>query len=127
MDEMLAFARECGPNVGLLLDAWHWHHAGGKPEDIVKAGRDAIVHVHVSDSPKLPADEIRDNQRLMPGDGVIDLTGFFRALGKIGYRDAVSVEVFGDFLKEMGPEKAALTGFEKTRAVMQKAGVNWNA
>jgi len=127
MDEMLAFARECGPNVGLLLDAWHWHHAGGTTDDIVKAGKDAIVHVHVNDSAKLSPDEVRDNQRLWPGDGVIDLTGFFRALDKIGYRDAVSVEVFGDFLKGMEPEKAALTGFLKARGAMQKAGVNWNA
>ena len=26
--EMVEFAAECGPNVGLLLDSWHWHHAG---------------------------------------------------------------------------------------------------
>ena len=31
MNDMLAFARECGPNVGLLLDSWHWHHAGATP------------------------------------------------------------------------------------------------
>lgn len=127
MGEMLAFARECGPNVGLLLDAWHWHHAGATTADIAKAGKDGIVHVHVSDAPKLPPEEIRDNQRLMPGDGVIDLAGFFRALEKAGYRDAVSVEVFGAFIKQMGAEKSAMTALEKTRAVMQKAGVSWNA
>ena len=54
MPEMLAFARECGSNVGLLLDVWHWHHAGATTEDIVKAGKDAIVHVHFNDAPKLP-------------------------------------------------------------------------
>ena len=37
--EMLAFAKECGPNVGLLLDSWHWHHAGGTVKDILDAGR----------------------------------------------------------------------------------------
>src|SRR6476661_8952645 len=40
MNEMLAFAKECGPNVGLLLDAWHWHHAGATTQDIIAAGKD---------------------------------------------------------------------------------------
>ncbi|HLY19686.1 MAG TPA: sugar phosphate isomerase/epimerase family protein [Bryobacteraceae bacterium] len=124
MPEMLAFARECGPNVGLLLDVWHWHHAGATTADIVKAGKDAIVHVHFNDAPKLPPDQIRDDQRLMPGDGVINLNGFLMALHEIGYQDALSVEVFGRFLKDMTPEAAARRALESSRAVMQKAGVN---
>ncbi|MFB3827026.1 MAG: sugar phosphate isomerase/epimerase family protein [Bryobacteraceae bacterium] len=126
MSEMLAFARECGPNVGLLLDSWHWHHAGATVEDIL-AARERVVHVHINDAAKQPPEGVRDNQRLLPGDGVINLTGFFRALDKIGYRDAVSIEVFGAFLKEMGPEKAVPAALAKARAVMEKAGVRWNA
>src|SRR5438094_688880 len=73
MDEMLEFARECGPNVGILLDSWHWHHAGATVADIVTAGKNGIVHVQVNDSPQLPPEKILDNERLMPGEGVIDL------------------------------------------------------
>jgi sugar phosphate isomerase/epimerase len=123
MPEMLAFAHECGPNVGLLLDVWHWHHAGATTADIIKAGRDAIVHVHFNDAPKLPPDQIRDNQRLMPGEGVIDLTGFLRALQEIGYQDALSVEVFGRGLKDMTPEAAARLALDTSSAAMRKAGV----
>ena len=75
MNEMLEFAKECGSNVGLTLDAWHWHHAGGTPEDIVAAGKDRIVVVHFDDSARLPPEEVRDNERLLPGEGVINLTG----------------------------------------------------
>jgi sugar phosphate isomerase/epimerase len=123
MPEMLAFARECGPNVGLLLDVWHWHHAGATTDDIIKAGKDGIVHVHFNDAPKLPPDQIRDNERLMPGEGVINLVGFLRALQQIGYQDALSVEVFGKFLEKMTPEDAARRALEASRGVMQKAGV----
>jgi sugar phosphate isomerase/epimerase len=123
MPEMLAFARECGSNVGLLLDVWHWHHAGATTEDIIKAGKDAIVHVHFNDAPKLPPDQIRDNERLMPGEGVINLVGFLQALQQIGYQDALSVEVFGRFLKEMTPEDAARRALETARAVMRKAAI----
>ena len=123
MPEMLEFARECGSNAGLTLDAWHWHHAGGTTTDILKAGKDRIVVVHFDDSPKLPPEEIRDNQRLLPGEGVIDLAGFLKALQKIGYTDSLSVEVFGRGLKEMPPADAARLCLESSRAVLQKAGI----
>lgn len=123
MDEMLEFARECGTNVGLLLDSWHWRHAGANVNDILSAGKDAIVHVQVADAPDLPPDKIVDGERLMPGEGVADLVGFFGALKKIGYGDAVSPEVFGRGLKDMPPEEGARLGLETTRRVMQRAGV----
>ena len=122
MPDMLAFTKECGPNVGLLLDSWHWHHAGATTQDILDAGRDRIVHVHFNDAPDLPPEQIRDNQRLLPGEGVINLTGFLQALRKIGYTDALSVEVFGR-TKDKTPEEAARLGLETSLAVFRKAGV----
>jgi sugar phosphate isomerase/epimerase len=123
MPEMLAFAKECGPNVGLTLDAWHWYHAGGTTADILAAGKDRIVVVHFDDSAKLPPDQVRDNQRLLPGEGVINLTGFLQALKKIGYEDSLSVEVFGRGLKEMPPSESALLCLSYGRAALKKAGI----
>ena len=123
MPEMLEFAKECGSNCGLTLDAWHWHHAGGTVADILKAGRGRIVVVHFDDAPKLPPEEIRDNQRLLPGEGVIDLVGFLGALKKIGYSDGLSVEVFGRGLKEMEPGEAARLCLEAGRGVLRRAGI----
>ena len=123
MDEMLAFAKDCGPNVGLTLDSWHWHHAGATARDILEAGNSRIVVVHFNDAPKLPPEEIRDNQRLLPGEGIIDLSGFLKALAKIGYDGGLSVEVFGRGLKEMPPEQSAKLCLDHSRAVFAKAGV----
>jgi sugar phosphate isomerase/epimerase len=122
MNEMLEFAESCGPNVGLLLDAWHWHTAGATTDDILRAGKDRIVHIHFDDAPDLPPEQIRDNERLLPGEGVINLTGFLQALDKIGYRDALSVEVFGR-LKNDTPEDAARKGLEASLGVFKKAHV----
>ncbi len=123
MPEMLEFAMECGPNVGLTLDAWHWHHAGGTVDDILRAGKNRIVTVHFDDAPNLPPEQIRDNERLLPGEGVINLTGFLQALQKIGYQDALSVEVFGRGLSKFPPEVAAKMGLDASLAVFKKAGV----
>ncbi len=123
MPETLEFCIECGPNVGILLDAWHWHHAGATAADIVTAGRSRIVHIHVSDARAQPPEEVRDNQRLMPGEGVIDLVTFFQALNKIGYTDAISPEPIGRVPADMTPEQGARLGLESTVNVMKKAGV----
>ncbi len=123
MDELLDFSKECGASIGLTLDAWHWHHAGASAADILAAGRSRIVHVHVSDAAKMPAEQVRDNQRLMPGEGVIDLVTFFQALQKIGYQDAVSPEPLGRIPQDMSAEDGARLGLETTQAVMRKAGV----
>lgn len=123
MDEMLEFTIECGPNVGILLDSWHWRHAGATTADIVRAGKSRIVHVQVADAPNLPPEKIVDSERLMPGEGVIDWKGFFGALKKIGYQDGLSPEVFGRGLKQMTPEAGARLGLDSTRAVMKRAGV----
>ncbi|MBC8164457.1 MAG: sugar phosphate isomerase/epimerase [Bryobacteraceae bacterium] len=123
MAEMLTFAKECGPNVGILLDSWHWHHAGSTTEDITAAGKDRIIHVQVADAPKLPAEEIKDSERLMPGEGILDWAAFFGALKKIGYTDGISPEVFGRGLKDMPPEAGAKLGLSTTSAMMRKVGV----
>jgi sugar phosphate isomerase/epimerase len=123
MDEMLEFAKECGPNIGLLLDSWHWHHAGATVADILAAGKSRIVTVHVSDAAKMPPEQVQDSQRLMPGEGSIDLVGFFQALQKIGYEDGVSPEVLGRVPKDMPVDEGARLGLETTLSVMRKAGV----
>jgi sugar phosphate isomerase/epimerase len=124
MDETVELATECGPNVGVVLDAWHWHHAGATVNDILAAGRSRIVHVHVSDAKPQPPDEVRDNHRVMPGEGVIDLVGFFQALAKIGYTGGVSPEPLGRVPSDMSPEDGARLGLETTVAMMKKAGID---
>jgi sugar phosphate isomerase/epimerase len=123
LPDTAALAAECGPNIGVVLDAWHWYHSSGTTADILAAGKDRIVHVHVSDAKPTPPDDVRDNQRHMPGEGVIDLIGFFQALKKIGYVDGVSPEPLGRVPQDMPPEEGARLGLETTMAVMKKAGI----
>ena len=123
MAEAVELAKECGANVGVVLDAWHWHHAGSTVQDILYAGKSRIVHVHVSDARAQPPEDVRDNQRLMPGEGIIDLAGFFRALQSIGYDEGVSPEPLGRVPAEMTAEEAARLGLETTTAAMRQAGV----
>jgi sugar phosphate isomerase/epimerase len=98
LEEMLKLGEEIGPNVGLLLDCWHWHTSGATVDDI----RDLctphnVVYVHVNDAPSgIPIDRQIDNKRALPGaTGVIDIRGFLTALQQIGYDGPIVPEPFG--------------------------------
>jgi sugar phosphate isomerase/epimerase len=121
--ETVALAKDCGPNIGAVLDVWHWHHSGSTINDILAAGRQRIVHVHMSDAKPMPPEDVRDNMRVLPGEGSIDLVAFLQALKKIGYDDGLSPEPLGRFPQGTPAEEAAKQAFDATQAVMKKAGI----
>jgi sugar phosphate isomerase/epimerase len=123
MPDALALAKDAGPNVGVILDAWHWHHSNSTVSNILDAGAARIVHVHVSDAKPAAPEDVRDNQRFMPGEGIIDLVGFFGALQKAGYADGVSPEPIGRVPDTMSPEEGAKLALDTTLAVMRRANV----
>ncbi len=124
MNEMVEFADDCGPSFGVVLDVWHWYHSGSTLEDIRKAGKARIVLVHLSDAAKMPPDEVRDNARLLAGEGVIDLVGIFKTLKSIDWSGSVSPEPLGRIPKDMSAEDGAKLGLESAQAVMRKAGID---
>ena len=119
-EEMLDFGLSVSEHTGLILDTWHWHHGGSDPAGIQNIPADRILDVHLSDSPPLPPEDIRDFERLLPGEGVIDLRQFFQLLGEKRYSGAVAVEVFGRGLGEMTPLDAARLAHDATRGMLAR-------
>ncbi len=107
--EMMELAHAIGTgNVGLLLDAWHWHTSHGTLEEIKQLTNEDIVNVHVNDAPKgVSIDELIDNKRELPlATGVIDLKGFINVLAKMKYDGPVTCEPFNQELNQMDNEAA---------------------
>jgi sugar phosphate isomerase/epimerase len=123
LPETVALAKDSATNIGAVLDIWHWHHSGGTIADILGTDKSRIVHVHLSDAKAMAPEEVRDNMRVMPGEGIIDIVGFFQALQKIGYTGGVSPEPLGRIPMDMSTEDAARLGYDTAYAVMHKAGV----
>jgi sugar phosphate isomerase/epimerase len=111
MEDMLAMGAEIGPNVGLLLDAWHWYTSHGTLEDLGRLKADEVVYVHVNDAPEgIPIDEQKDDRRALPGEtGVIDIAGFLQTLHRIGYDGPVTAEPFKKELKDLPSDEARLS------------------
>jgi len=96
------------PNVGALLDSYHWYVGQSDPADLARLPAERIAQVHINDAdPALPREELKDLERLLPGEGCIDLAGFLRAVKATGYNDTVSVETFDQSLVALGPFEAA--------------------
>jgi sugar phosphate isomerase/epimerase len=107
------------PNVGFLIDSWHWYTAGESQSDLLTLRNRDVVCVHLNDAPAgIPVDRQMDLKRELPcATGVIDLKSFFTALLKMGYDGPVVIEPFSQSLRAMPAEKAV----ETTAAAMKKA------
>lgn len=121
--QMLEMGAEIGDNVGLLIDAFHVHAAGLSQDAIAEIPKEKIVLCHVNDCPRLPTHAIQDSQRLIPGEGCIDLPAFFRALKKTGYSGPVSLEIFNADLKAMPPLDAAKKAWTGTKRALDAASL----
>jgi len=110
MAEMRELIAEIGqPNVGLVIDTWHWYHAGDSAADIAALKPSDIVSIDSNDAPKgVPKDQMPDGKRELPAStGIIDIAAFRGALEKIGFEGPVGVEPFNDTIRQMPPDQAA--------------------
>lgn len=114
---MLELADSIGPNAGLLVDCIHCHCSQTPWRQVAELPAEKIVLVHLNDVPNVPVEDVQDGQRLLPGDGVLDLAGFFVALKGAGYEGPVSLEAFG-CMKDLPPQVAARKAWSACRKVM---------
>lgn len=125
MDGMQSLCRDLGPNVGLLLDLWHWYTSRGTWEDLARLGNDDVVNVHVNDAPAgIPVDEQIDNERCLPGEtGVLDIARFLKALDAMGYDGPVTAEPFSARVNALAPRDALRETSEAMHRAWASAGI----
>ncbi len=96
------------PNLGFVLDSFHWYCAGETKEDLLTLTNQEIVAVDLNDARAgIPADEQIDGKRELPSaTGVIDLKAFLSSLISIGYDGPVRAEPFNQPLRDMDDDDA---------------------
>lgn len=117
--QMLELAAEVGENAGLLVDCFHVHTAGDTWRRVAEIPANKIVLAHLNDAPRIPVAEVDDGQRLLPGDGAIDIPAFIGALQTAAYDGPVSLEVFNADLRAMPPLDAAKKAWVATQRVVE--------
>ncbi|WP_455852430.1 sugar phosphate isomerase/epimerase family protein [Pantoea endophytica] len=101
------------PNIGLVVDLFHICALGGDASQLDGIPADRIYEVQLCDmaemppQDKQPLSEYARHQRLLPGDGIIEVERFVDKLKSAGYSGPVGIEVFNDKLKAQPADVAA--------------------
>ncbi len=105
------------PNVGFVLDSFHWYCAGESKEDLLTLSNDDIVAVDLNDAGAgIPVNEQIDGRRELPSaTGMIDLKAFLSALISIGYDGPVRAEPFNQPLRDMEDDDALHATYQAMR------------
>ncbi len=84
-----AFRKLLGhPELGLHLDIGHANVKGERTEEFLKAHRERLLHVHVSDNRRV------NDDHLPLGVGEIDWPGQLQLLRGAGYDSTITLEIF---------------------------------
>lgn len=87
------------PQVGILFDPAHYHCTVTKFSDISPQSVRWFKHVHVNDMADKPGDLSNCNaDRVLMGDGILDLHAIIGRIDELGYTGAYSIELFNDDL-----------------------------
>src|SRR5919107_3689536 len=101
------------PRVGVLFDTAHYHVTPTKLSDVNEDSVKWIKHVHLNDMPDKPADlPHRDFDRVLPGEGLLDLPEIIATLELGGYDGFFSIEMFNADLWRPPAKEAARRCYE---------------
>ncbi|MCA9034051.1 MAG: sugar phosphate isomerase/epimerase [Planctomycetaceae bacterium] len=120
MPETKELITEIGePNVGFVLDSWHWFTSHETLDDLRTLTNQDIVACDLNDAPPdIAIDEQIDSRRELPSaTGIIDLKGFLGVLKELGYDGPVRSEPFNAALNQLDNDAACTA----TAAAMRKA------
>ncbi len=107
------------PNACVLPDVFHLYRGGSGFASIRQLNAGMLAGFHFNDYPAAPPrEDLKDKDRLFPGDGVAPLSRLIRDLRAIGYHGCLSVELFHPAHAQRNPLGVAREGLEKTAAVI---------
>jgi len=110
------------PRARIIPDTFHMHISGSGLRGLRHLNGDFLAILQFNDAPDSPSrDELSDPDRVMPGDGMLDLGPMLRDLRHIGFNRAISLEMYNPKYQQMDSLKAARLGLNKTVGVIEAA------
>ncbi|MBE3097375.1 MAG: sugar phosphate isomerase/epimerase [Planctomycetes bacterium] len=111
------------PEGSIVADTFHMHNGRSAWTGAKFLG--GCIHAvwHFSDAPKEPPPgQMKDSDRIYPGDGILPLGQLLKDLWANGFRGPLSLELFNREEWKKPAEEVAKTGIEKMRAVIAASG-----
>lgn len=107
------------PDAALVADTFHLYRGGSGYEGLAHLQGSFIAVFHWNDVPAdPPREQLGDEHRIMPGDGILPLKRVLEILKKINYQNPLSLEVFMRDMWEKDPKEVADIGINKMREVV---------
>ena len=108
------------PDATLILDAFHNWNSNSTIQDLRAIPLERISHYHIDDAdPVKPSGSQKDPDRVMPGDGQIDLSAEIKVLREIGYDGTVSLELFNSDWWAKNPQETLKIGLERMKSLFE--------
>jgi 2-keto-myo-inositol isomerase len=121
LDTALSLVAHCGePNVGVVLDVFHYYTGPSKFEDLALLTRDNLAFVQVCDLAGVPRELAADADRILPGEGDFALGPIVRQLRAIGYDGWVSLELFNPTLWQVPLSQVAELGLGSLQRLLRE-------
>lgn len=112
-----------GTGACTILDAFHNWNNKTTLEDIEALPLEQISHYHINDAAHgIPSGEQVDSDRVMIGDGVIDLQSELTILKNKGYDKWLSLELFSEEWWGKDPAETAKIGIERMKELCDRVG-----
>ena len=109
------------PDATLILDAFHNWNSGSSLESLREIPASKISHYHIDDADLTKAAGTqKDPDRVMPGDGQIDLKAEIEVLREIGYDKTVSLELFNEDWWGKDPKETLAIGLNRMKALFSE-------
>jgi sugar phosphate isomerase/epimerase len=122
VSEVMFVALETGhPAAKILLDVYHLYKGGSPVETLSLVGKPAVEIIHVNDYTEIKPADIKDSDRIHPGDGIAPVKQILKALSHPGKTLILSEEVFNaNYYKQdaLLVAKTALAKMKKITAGM---------
>jgi sugar phosphate isomerase/epimerase len=122
--ELIRGARQAGaPNVGLMVDVWHFYNCGADPSLLDTLPPDGIAAVQLNDGVPVHSDFLTEARahRQLPGEGDLDVVSLVRAVRRAGYSGPYCVEANTEILRSLPVQEAASRAFDAASAVLVDA------
>lgn len=107
--------------AGMLFDLCHYYTSASHIEELALLPPKKLFLVHVDDARSKPMEALKNDERVFPGEGMMDVPGLLRQLRRIAnYGGYCSLEIYDKEIWKLPPEEAFKRARKSVRYVERR-------
>ncbi len=106
--------------MGLVIDTFHFFVGGNSIDSLNSLSPHQLWLVHINDVNFNPDLDMKDSDRVLPGDGTLNLKDFMNTLKSLGYNQWISIELFNESLWKEDPIKVAQKSMKSLKNILPR-------